>query len=294
MNISALRPAAPVEQRRVRASGRMPSLVPNYTILTLLLIFSLLPLALLVSNSFKTTEDVAFAPIGLPPSGLHFENYVNAWNQGHMNITLRNTLILTGGTIVGVLTVAGLAAYSLARLDLREGNLVAFYLIVISSMPGPLIIVPLFIVWRQLGLVDSLFGLMIIYCATSSPFATFLLRSFMISIPRELEEAARVDGATELQAFVRVILPICWPGFLTTGLIVSLGVWNEFLYSITFLHNPNSKTAISSLFGFATQYQRDWGTTGAAAIIISAPVVVIFLLLQRRFIAGLTQGSVKI
>src|SRR5258708_3750413 len=153
MNIATTRAATQFDRSQVRRSGRMPSLLPNYIILTALLTFSLLPLLLLVSNSFKTTEDVAFAPIGLPPTGLHFENYANAWKLGHMDLTLRNTLFLTFGTMVGVLTVAGLAAYSLARLDLREGNLVAFYLIVISSMPGPLILVPLFIVWRTLGLV---------------------------------------------------------------------------------------------------------------------------------------------
>ncbi len=293
MNITALSNATRTSSSRAMRSRRLPSLIPNYTILTLLLLFSLLPFVFLISNSFKTTQDVAFSPLGLPPTGLHFENYVNAWNLGRMSVTLRNTLFLAVGSIIGTLTVASLAAYSLARLELREGNLVAFYLIVISSMPPPLIIVPLFIVWRQLGLTDSLIGLMIIYCATSSPFATFLLRSFMIAIPKELEEAARVDGAGELQTFVQIILPVVWPGLLTTGLIVALNVWNEFLYSLTFLHNPDSKTAITSLFGFATQYQRDWGTTGAASIIISAPVIVIFLLLQRRFIAGLTQGAVK-
>jgi raffinose/stachyose/melibiose transport system permease protein len=147
--------------------------------------------------------------------------------------------------------------------------------------------------WQKLGLVDNLLGVIIIYWATTTPFATFLLRSFMVSIPRDFDEAARIDGASEWQVFRRVIMPITWPGFLTVALVAGLAAWNEFLIAVTFLHDPNMKPLSTSLLSFANRYTSDWGLISAASVIMIFPVIVIFLLLQRQFIEGLTRGGLK-
>lgn len=273
-------------------SQRTPSLVFNYTILTLLAIFVLGPLLLLVINSFKDTKEFTTNPFGLP-AVWRWQNYPDAWTQGNYALTVRNSALITVASVTGVIVIAGMAAYSLARLNPKGADALAFYLVVGTSIPAQLFMVPLFFLWTKLGLTDTLLGLIIIYWATSSPFATFLLRSFMVSIPRDFDEAARIDGATEWQVFWRIIVPICWPGFLTCALVAGLGAWNEFLFAVTFLHKPELKPISTSLFSFMTRYGRDWGLINAATVIMILPVIILFLMLQRQFIQGLTQGGLK-
>ncbi|MFO7631410.1 MAG: carbohydrate ABC transporter permease [Caldilinea sp.] len=126
-----------------------------------------------------------------------------------------------------------------------------------------------------------------------SPFATYLLRSFLVSIPMDYEEAARIDGANDLQVLTRIILPLSWPGFLTVVLVVGLSVWNEFLFAITFLQRPELKPISTSLLAFQTRFSRDWGLTSAASVIMIIPIVILFLFLQRQFIEGLARGGLK-
>ena len=275
-----------------RRSRRKASLLPNYVILTLLALFSLLPILTLVFNSLKSGPEVGRNPLGFPEQ-LRWENYREAWVQARLATTMRNSAILTFGTIAGVLVIAGMAAYSLARLNLPGAGALTLYLLVGTSMPAQLFMVPLFFLWNRLHLTDNLFGVMLIYWATMSPFATFLLRSYMVSIPRDFEDAARVDGASELQVLRHVIAPICWPGFLTAGLVTGLGAWNEFMFAVTFLHREEVKPISTCLYNFMSRYGREWGLTSAAAMYMVLPVIVLFLLLQRQFIEGLTQGGLR-
>jgi raffinose/stachyose/melibiose transport system permease protein len=275
-----------------RGTGRTLSNAPNYVILTLMAAFAVVPLLILLMNSFKTTAEIGRNPLGIPVI-LHFENYPTAWGDGNYATTLKNSAILTGGTILAVTILAGLAAFALARLKLKGSNIIAFYFLIGTSVPPHLFIVPLFFMWRQVGLVNSHLGLMIIYTALYSPFATYLLRSYMVALPEEFIEAARIDGASNLQVFRHVIMPLSYPGFLTAGLVVGLSVWNEFLFAITFLQTPELKPVSTSLYAFQERFSRDWGLTSAGSVIMVIPVIALFLLLQRRFIEGLTQGGLK-
>jgi raffinose/stachyose/melibiose transport system permease protein len=162
-----------------------------------------------------------------------------------------------------------------------------------STLPIWLFLVPLYSLWRILGLVDTLFGLILIYIALNSPFAIFLLRSYMVQIPRDFEDAARVDGASELQVLTRVMLPLAWPGFLTVGLVTALGVWGEFQVALIFVHVPELFPVTTSYWYFTTRYSRDWSLTSAGAVMMIAPVLIFFFSLQRQFIEGLTQGGLK-
>ena len=276
-----------------KRSGRNVSLVPNYIILTALVLFSLLPLTMMISNSYKSDTEVGRNPLGLPQTGIHWQNYPEAWRDAKFSVTMRNSIILASSTIAGVLVIAGLAAYSLAKMNLPGADILTLYLVVGTSMPAQLFMVPLFFLWTKLGLTDNLIGVIIIFWATTSPFATFLLRSYMMAIPKDFEDAARVDGASELQVLRHVIAPITWPGFLTVGLVVGLGAWNEFLFAVTFLHREEVKPISTSLYAFMSRYGREWGKTSAAAAIMMLPVVILFLMLQRRFIEGLTQGGLR-
>ena len=279
-----------VLRRRQQVLG--VNLLPNYAILGLLLLLAIAPLSIVVFNAFKTSAEIGRNPLGFPTT-LVFDNFAKAWQQGNYAITLKNTAILVVGTVTGVLVFGGMAAYSLARLELPGAALMTLYFLVISSLPVQLYLGPLFYLWNKLGLVNNLFGLMIIYVALQSPFSVFLLRSYMVQLPKDFEDAARVDGANEVQVFTRVVVPLSWPSFLTVGLVVSLYVWNEFLMASVFLTNSKLFTVVTSYYYFATRFSRDWSLTSAGAIMMTVPILVIFLSMQRRFIAGLTQGGLK-
>ncbi len=268
------------------------SLAPNYIVLTLLLAFAIGPLAVLTFNSLKTQAEIGKNPLG-PPQSFVWENFPKAWDVGNFSTTTRNSGILVVGTVLGVLALGGMAAYSLAKLDLPGSGPLTLYLLIGTSLPLQLYLVPLFFAWQRLGLVNNLLGLIIIYIATNAPFAIFLLRSYMLQLPRDFEDAARVDGAGEWQIFTGIVVPLSWPGFLTVGLVVALSVWNEFLLATVFLTEQELFTVVTSYFNFATRFSRDWTMTSAAALMMILPVIVIFLALQRRFIEGLTQGGLK-
>lgn len=277
---------------RFLAHRRDASLAPNYVILVLLLIFALGPLLVLAFNSLKNVAEIGRNPLG-PPTQFLWQNFVTAWDTGNFSVTTRNSAILVVGTVAGVLLLGGMAAYSLAKLELPGAGLLTMYLLIGTSLPLQLFLVPLFFLWQRLGLVNNLFGLTIIYLATNAPFAIFLLRSYMLQLPRDFEDAARVDGASEWQVFARIVVPLSWPGFLTVGLVVALNVWNEFLLATVFLTQQELFTVVTSYVNFATRFSRDWSLTSAAALIMILPVIIIFLVLQRQFIEGLTQGGLK-
>jgi len=278
--------------KRLFGKGRDISLAPNYILLVLLIAFALGPVVILAFNSVKDAASIGRNPLG-PPTEFKWQNFPTAWEVGNFSTTTRNSAILVVGTVFLVLLLGGMAAYALARLKLPGGGVLMLYLLVGSSLPVQLFLVPLFFLWRQIGLVNNLFGLIIIYVAVQSPFAIFLLRSYLIGIPSDFDDAARVDGANEWQVFTVIILPLSWPAFLTVGLVVALSVWNEFLLATVFLTRQELFTVVTSYYNFTSRFSRDWSLTSAAAIMMIAPILVIFLSLQRRFIAGLTQGGLK-
>ena len=271
---------------------REPSKIPYYVILVILALFALGPLVILVFNSLKSKAEIGRNPLGLPLSPV-FENFPAAWTQGDFSTTMVNSTILTVGTIVGVCIIAGTSAYAMARLDLPGTNAVLLYLFVVSAVPFQLFLIPLFFLWSTLQLTNTRFGLIVIYWAIFSPLATLLLRSYLVQLPRDFEDAARIDGANELQVLLRVVLPLSWPGLLTVALVSGLATWNEFFFALTFIQDNNLKPVTTSFLAFQTSFSQDWGLTSVAAIYIMLPIVVLFLILQRRFISGLTAGGLK-
>lgn len=280
------------ESRGGRRTRREPSKIPYYVVLVLLALFALGPLVVLAFNSLKASAEIGRNPLG-PPLSPVFQNFPDAWTQGNFASTMLNSTILTVGTVVGVCVIAGMAAYALDRLDLLGTDAVLLYLFVASAVPFQAFIVPLFFLWSSLNLTNTLFGLIVIYWAIFSPFATLLLRSYLVALPRDFEDAARIDGASELQVLLRVVLPLSWPGFLTVALVSGLAAWNEFFFAITFIQDENLKPVTTSFLAFQSNFSRDWGLTSAAGIIIILPIIVLFLFLQRRFISGLTAGGLK-
>lgn len=276
----------------IRTQRREPSVFVNHFILILLTAFALAPIVILGFNSLKSRNEIGQNPLGFPQQ-IQLENFSNAWQQGKFSTTMRNSVLFVIGTVASVLVLGGLAAYSLARLNPPGADGFMLYMLIAATLPIWLYLVPLFTLWRTLGLLNNPIGLIMIYTALNAPFSIFLLRTFLLSIPRELEDAALVDGANRFQTLLRIILPLSWSGFLTVGLVVALAVWGEFQIALIFVHDPNLFPVTTSYFAFVNRFGRDWALTSAAAVMMIAPVIIFFLALQRRFIEGLTQGSVK-
>jgi raffinose/stachyose/melibiose transport system permease protein len=264
----------------------------SYLGLSVLAFVALAPLVVLGFNALKDPAEIGRNPLG-PPTAPNFGNFAEAWQQGNFEVTMRNSAIITLGTVLGVCFISGLAAYALSRLNVPGSSGFVVYLFVGTTIPGQLFIIPLFFLWVRLGLVNTLLGLIIVYWALFTPFTTLLLRSYLLSLPRELEEAARVDGADEVQVLTRIVMPLAWPGLLVVALVAALMAWNEFFFAITILQSQEMKPVTTSFLAFQDRFSRNWALTSAAAIIVILPTLALFLTLQRRFIAGLTAGALK-
>ena len=284
-------PQSPTARERGSSlHGRRLTRTVFYLVLTALAIYALAPLVIVLFAALKSEQSLAANPLGLPT---HFvwSNFSTAWTQGNIGTGMRNSAIIASGTIIGVCIIAGLAAYAMGRLEMPGTNMMIVYLIGITALPIQLFLVPLFYLWSHIHLYNSLLGVIIIYCAIFSPFATLLLRSFMLSLPREYEEAARLDGANELRVLWRVTLRLVAPGFLTVALIAGLSAWNEFLIGITFLQSPNLQPVSVALYSFQQGFSQNDALISAAGIIMLLPMMALFLVLQRHFIAGIASGG---
>jgi raffinose/stachyose/melibiose transport system permease protein len=278
--------------RRRRRSGRQRAHPLAYPALAILAAFAAFPLFVLFFNSLKESSDLGSNPIG-PPEDPNFGNFADAWTAGDFASTLLNSAVLAIGTGLGVTAIASLTAFALTRLRMPRSRGLLFYVFVCVAVPPQLIIVPLFFLWNDLQLTDSLFGLIVIYWAIFSPFATLLLRSYLLTLPRDFDEAGRVEGASELQVLTRIILPLARPGLLVVAVTTALFAWNEFFYAFTFIQDESLKPATASFLAFKGEFSTDWGLTSAGGLIMIAPPVLLFLSLQRRFIDGLTTGGLK-
>ncbi|MBL1421351.1 MAG: carbohydrate ABC transporter permease [Alphaproteobacteria bacterium] len=263
-----------------------------YIILAIAAFTALFPIALMVLNSLKTTPEIASSPLALPLTP-HWDNYTHAWQGAKFSKTFINSAVLMSMTIFLVLSTGSLTAYVLARKKIKAWKVITAYLLATTTAPIQLFLFPLYFGFAKLGLINNVFAVSVVYCALFSPFSIMLLRTYFLAVPKELEEAALVDGATPWQVFSKVYLPMVWPGLLTVALIVGLYTWNEFLIATTFLQASESRTAVVSYFLLSGQYSTDWGDLMAGAMLVTAPIVILFIFLQRHFIEGMTGGSVK-
>ncbi len=268
--------------------------IVNHVILILLSLSIILPLLVLFFNSIKPQAELGINPLGFP-SEVRLMNYYDAFVKGNYARVFLNSLTLVVGTLLICLPLSGLAAFSLAILNPKGSatTVIGLYLLVGLSIPAQLFILPLFILWKFLYLNNTYVGLILIYSALNAPFAVFLIRSYMIQLPVELFEAARIDGAGPLKLFFSIAVPLSWPVFLTSGLIVALAVWNEFLFAVTFIYDDSIKPIATILYSFQNVYRNEYTLVSAAAVMMALPMAVLFILFQRSFISGLTSGGLK-
>jgi raffinose/stachyose/melibiose transport system permease protein len=264
----------------------------SYAVLTIGAAVALFPLALMVISALKTSAEIVANPFALPRV-LQWVNFSRAWTDAQLGRSLLNSAEVTAMTVLLICSTSSMAAYALVRQSTAALKWVSAYFLATTTLPIQLFLFPLYFGYARLGLIDNVFALSFVYTAIFSPFSIFLLRTYFLAIPREIEEAAIMDGANRWQRFYKVCLPIVSPGILTVAVISGLNTWNEFLISSTFLQSHDAQTAIVRFYTLGGQYTSDWGEIMAAAILIVAPAVVFFLIMQRRFIEGISSGSVK-
>jgi multiple sugar transport system permease protein len=258
-----------------------------------IIIFCLFPFYWLVNVSLKTGSDLAQADV-FPPNPT-LDNYDSIFKNDNFTSALRNSVIVTVVTTVLALIVGSFAAYALARLRFPRKFLLLAIILSISTFPPIAIAAPIFQIWNDLGLYDTRIGLIIPYLTFALPLAIYILTSFFKEIPKELEEAALVDGATYFQAFRKVILPLAAPGLVTAGLLTAFFVWNEFLLAVTLTSSPDAFTVPVSVANFtgSQRFEVPLGTISAASVVITVPLVLAVIIFQKRIVAGMTAGAVK-
>ncbi|MGZ4268197.1 MAG: carbohydrate ABC transporter permease [Solirubrobacteraceae bacterium] len=258
-----------------------------------IVIFCLFPFYWLINISLKTGNDLQSSNL-IPPNPT-LKNYSNIFKNPDFTDALRNSAIVALSTTVLALTVGSFCAYALARLKLKGKFLILAVVLSISTFPQIAIAAPLFKLWSDIGIFNTYIGLIIPYLTFALPLSIYILVSFFREIPKDLEEAALVDGATHFQAFRKVVVPLAAPGLATAGILTFIGAWNEFLLAVTLTSSSSARTvpAAIAFFTGATEHEVPYGSISAASVVISVPLILLVLFFQKRIVAGLTAGAVK-
>ena len=262
-------------------------------LLVLFLAVIIFPFYWIFATSLKAPEAIYTYPPQLVPLRPTFENYQNVFVGLPFATYLKNSFIVSTITTLVTVVAGSLAAYSIARILVNQRAKVMFIFLLVSMFPGIIIISPLFRAFMELNLLNSYTALVVPNAALTLPLTLWILTTFFLQLPLELEEAARVDGASRLQALWKVVVPLAAPGVFTAAILAFIATWNDFLFALIFNTRDEYRTATVGLALFPGQYTYPWGDVSAATVVVTLPLLVMVLLLQRRSIAGLTAGAVK-
>ena len=257
------------------------------------LVYALVPVIWIASLSLKTPESIGDG--SFLPHHWTFANYTTAFKTGFFTAALRNSIGIALITTVVALALASMAAYAITRLDFPGKTAILAGALAVTMFPAISIVGGLYNVWRNIGLYDTWLGLILPYLSFSLPLSIYILSAFFREIPWDLEKAAQMDGATPLQAFWRVILPLAVPGVFTAGILTFIAAWNDFLFANVLTATNSARTAPVALSYFtgASQFQQPAGAIAAGAVIVTVPILIMVLIFQRRIVSGLTAGAVK-
>lgn len=243
-------------------------------------------------TAFKENSEIFASPFGMPKSFL-FTNFVDAWKHAHMSKFFINSIIVSVGTVLLCLILGSTISYAIARYKFK-GNGILYALFILGvTIPLQSLLLPIFFKIENIGLRDTLLGLIVVYTALNLPKAVFLLVGFMRGIAKELEEAAIVDGCDYWKIFSKVILPVSKPGLSTAGILVFIAAWNEYIFGTVLVSSNAARTLPLGLANFQTSYVSDYGLVAAGVVISIIPVLIVYILLQEQIIKGMTDGSVK-
>ncbi|WP_111466958.1 carbohydrate ABC transporter permease [Microbacterium suaedae] len=268
--------------------------IASHAVLILWSIIVILPLVWTVFSSFKTSEEIFASPFGLPEKW-GFANYVTAWSEDDFGRMFVNTVVVVGVALVLVMILGAMCAYVLARFALPGSRVIYYMMLAGLTFPVFLAIVPLFFILQNMGLLNTLPGLIITYVAFALPFTVFFLFSFFKNLPDEIQEAAYIDGASEWRTFFQVMLPQARPGIAAIAIFNFLGLWNQFLLPVALNTDQDSYVLSQGLAAFASSagYNVDFGSLFAAVVITIVPVLIIYVFFQRQLQGSVSQGTSK-
>ena len=264
----------------------------NAVALVVLLVM-VFPVYWMVATAFKPGRDtLSYTPQFFPTSPT-LSNFTDAIHRAFFWDAVKNSLIVVTAVVALSLVLAFLAALALAKFRFYGRKAFIVLILGVQMVPLTALIIPLYILMSEVGQVNKLTGVIAMYLTFVLPFTVWTLRGFLLGVPRELEEAAMVDGTTRFGAFVRILLPLVAPGLVATSIFAFIQAWNEFIIAYVFLHSPEKQTLMVWLASFTSLKGTEWGPLMAGATLTSIPVVIFFLLVQRRIAFGLTAGAVR-
>jgi raffinose/stachyose/melibiose transport system permease protein len=252
----------------------------------------LIPVLFLFNSSLRETNDFARTPFKLATDP-YWTNFSSVWQDGDFAIYLKNSVIVTGGSLILILICALGAGFVLGRYDFKGHSFIMAFVLSGMLVPAKLAILPLFIQLKWMHLLNSHIGLILVYAAGALPAAIFIMSGFFRSLPADLDNAARIDGASEFQLLRRVLVPLVRPGMSIVAIYSAIPIWNDFFLPLVFLQDPEKKTIMQGLTIFFGQYSSQWGVLFAGLTMAALPLIVLYLILSEQFIKGLTAGAVK-
>jgi N,N'-diacetylchitobiose transport system permease protein len=276
--------------------GGLFSTRPSWTaniIGTIVLVIMAFPIYWMVITALKPKREILASTPTFFPSPITFSNFAKALDRDYFWSSVANSLIVTVSVVLISMIVAVIAALAVAWMPFKgRGNYIVA-IIMVQMIPLTALVIPVYLMLNQVGLTDSLVGVIATYLAFVLPFSIWTLRGFISGVPREVEEAATIDGASRFQTFRLIILPLIAPGLVATSVFAFIQAWNEYILAYVLLSSQSKQTVTVWLAGFTTSRGTDWGPLMAASILVSIPVVVFFLIVQGRMAGGLTAGAVK-
>jgi trehalose/maltose transport system permease protein len=303
---AGLRPASRAVRLRRSPLGRAAMKLPFWLLILAIAIYALFPFYWALRSAFTPNSDLFSTPIQYFPSHPTWSHFSDALSSNFFQRALLNSTIVAGAVTLISLAIGSVAAYALGRFRFRGKSFVLYLMLSMTIFPQIAILGALYTMFSGfhiLGpidfpkLYDTPWALVFSYLIFTLPFTVWVLTSFMRALPGDLEEAAYVDGATPLQVFWKVLLPLIAPGLVTTGLLAFIAAWNEYLYAVSFIQSPSHYTVPVAIVSFTAPsgnaFQTPWGTLMAATVIVTLPLIAATLILQRRILAGLTAGAVK-
>ena len=258
-------------------------------LLILVAILWMIPFYFLVIVAVKPDAEALTSPLSFP-NELHLANFSTAWNDAALDRSLLNSLIITGGSVLALIAIGSTCAYAIARRPGKMSTALYFLFVLAIILPFQLGLVPTYAVMRDFGLVGSYLGIILLYTGIWMPFAVFLYTGFVMALPKEYEEASRVDGASSLRTFRRVVFPLLRPVTGTVAIFTGLLIWNDFFLSLIYLNGTNKTPLPVAVYTFVGAFASRWNLIFAAVIVSLLPIMIFFLFAQRQLIRGFTGG----
>ncbi|WP_417270056.1 carbohydrate ABC transporter permease [Celeribacter sp.] len=277
----------------VHKKRRDPVLIILWLALVVLAMIWIAPFIFILFTSLKNNADVMTTSAFAPPTDFETENFTKAWVTGNFSELMVNSVIITFIKVPVGLLISAMGAYALARIQMRWGKAILLFLLLGAMIPFQVMLAPLFTLVNSLGLIDTYVGVILPYLAFGIPYQVFILHGFFKAVPKELSEAALIDGASHFTTFRRVFLPISLPVLAALLILDFVSTWNEFAMALVLLQDKHMWTLPLGLMSFQGQFSNDYGQLNAAIVMTVLPAVLVYLIFQRYFVSGLTSGAVK-